>query len=104
MALMSSECQEACPKVMDMVTAMSGAEEGADMVATYCPHIDTLTCIAETKGCLDEGLESMMEAMATIPCFCSCPDLAKMEEMDEKDGATPEVCEIIGCLKSADAC
>merc|ERR1711904_465511 len=50
------------------------------------------------------GLESMMEAMATIPCFCACPALAKAEEMDEKDGATPEVCDMIGCLKSADAC
>lgn len=104
MALMSSECQEACPNVQEMIAAMSGAEEGADMVETYCPHLETLNCIAATKGCQDEGLESMMEAMATIPCFCACPSLAKMEDVDAKDGATAEVCDMIGCLKDADAC
>lgn len=104
MALMSDECKEACPKVMDTITAMSSAEEGADMVATYCPHLETLNCIAKTKGCQDAEVESMMEAMATIPCFCACPSLAKMEDVDATADVTAEVCDMIGCLKSADAC
>merc|ERR1711904_292952 len=87
-----------------MITAMGGAEEGADMVATYCPHLPTMECIAATQGCQDEGLESMMEAMALIPCMCACPSVAGMEDVDVKDGVTAEVCDMIGCVKSADAC
>lgn len=106
-ALMSAECQAKCDGVMDMITALGGAGEDPDIIAVWCPHLPAMLCVQESDVCIDEGLKPMMEALATVPCMCACPEvvtLAKVAESQEE--ATSEqmtaVCNVVNCIQGTD--
>lgn len=108
-ALMSEACQAKCDGIMDMITALGGAGEDPDIIAVYCPHIPAMLCVQESDVCIDEGLKPMMEALATIPCMCACPEIATMGKVAESMAeATSEqmaaVCAVVGCIKGEDSC
>lgn len=108
-ALMSADCQAKCEGIADMIQALSGDEDDADIGAVYCPHLQAMLCVQSTDACIDEGLKPLMEALAMVPCICACPEVATMGEVAESQSETTaeqmaEVCTVVGCVAGADAC
>lgn len=117
-AIMSDECQSACPGVLDMIKAMSegrrldgheGDEGGIDDMMKFCPHVDTLTCVAETAACQDgeEGMsEEDAEGMAMLGCLCACPKVAPAFSAGD-DGAAiacKDKSGTVGCMMGESKC
>merc|ERR1719235_1318725 len=93
---------------MEMLTALASAGEVAEDMAAitelFCPWKDTMMCIMGADVCTaDEGTKSMMEGLMTIPCFCSCPHLANMEDADVNAPTTAD-CELVTCIETSASC
>jgi hypothetical protein len=112
-AIMSDECQSACPGVPDLIKAMTegrrldGHEGGIDDMMKMCPHVDTLMCVAETSACQDEAMsEGDAEGMAMLGCFCACPKVA--DAFSAGDDGTALACKdksgTVGCMMGESKC
>merc|ERR1712224_861507 len=105
-AMMSSDCQAACPGVVDFLTAMGEAAGGDDaaMMDMMCANVDVLTCIAAETVCQDDGTQEITELVPMLGCICACPAVVSSDiEMKGQD-LTAEECKIVKCVQDTAAC
>merc|ERR1712139_173566 len=70
-----------------MKTYIENMEDiGKGDLSSLCGVTDALSCMSTADACKDPNAEDDGGAgMAMLLCVCACPDVAKMEEMDEED-------------------
>jgi hypothetical protein len=105
-AMMSADCQAACPKIMDFLTALGSMGDAGDdmakMIEAMCPHEATISCIGANDVCQDDGTAEMNELFGMIGCMCACPEIGTMGEVKD-DTPTAAQCKVLDCVMAAPA-
>jgi hypothetical protein len=111
-AIMSEECEAACPGtaafLKDMMAMMSeettpapeGTNSEVEMMMKLCPHAEAVVCSQTTAACLEEGQDPSADA-GSMKCLCACPDLVDAEDSDKMCAKKDE---LVGCMTSQDSC
>jgi len=113
-AILSEECEAACPGVQDMVKFMmematqstTKAPEGTNpevaAMMAMCDYADAIVCAGTNKACMDEGAAESGDDPAMLKCLCACPKVAEMGEGAE--GMCKDKASTVGCLTSTSSC
>lgn len=112
-AIMSEECNAACPGVQDMIKGMmeaataettpapEGVDPGMASMLAMCDYADAVICAATESACKDEGAPESEDDPGMLKCFCSCPDLALAEDPEKM---CPKKDALVSCMKSTTEC
>lgn len=112
-AIMSDECNAACPTVkayLEAATApaddsLSKEEKEAAQAKTMCDNMDALACMSSEKACQDSfspSLEETKKSMDTFKCSCTCTSELKMMEDPKKMCANKAT--VLKCLTDNSVC
>lgn len=118
-AIMSSECEAACPGAKDFVMEMmkaatqettpppAGSDPMVSLMMGMCDKIDTIVCVGTEKACIDEGEGKEEDSPEAMKCLCKCPKLMSASSAMGEGNFAPmcdNKADTLGCMSGESTC